>query len=692
MSISNIDQVIEILVEKTTHSRDEIKKMIADIEKDNELVDAEGAAYILAHDLGVVIDYGSPTEELKIKDLSAGLSNLTLTGRVSRIYSTREFERKDKTMGKVRNIEIVDDTGNIRVALWDTRADEIEEKNIMVGSVVRISGANAKTGYKDNVELSIGNSSLIDPVKNAEESEYPEVERAEIVSIQTLEQKEEGTEVSLQGKVIDHRGEGSTFTRKDGSGEGQVTSFRISDGTGSCRITFWNAHVELANQFKIGDDVAIRNVAVRNSEYGKEATYRDYSSIEKLEGDQFADVETGSVAQGQELDKLVDVKDGARNLTVTGMIVDLGRINEFERDGTMNQVSNMTIQDKTAMRRVTLWRDKASLVNELGIKTVIKITNASAKYSTFSNEVELSVNDYSTVTVLEENTDDYEMEMELIQLRSLTETRRKVAVKLQIARFFDMNTIDRDDGSQAKVLNVEVFDLHDGTKGRLAAWDDQIPKIENLQELESVILKDVTVKPSGDYPPSIVINEGTEIESLGFDEAITFQTASTFQTTNYDKTGLDKLIPESRVEVRGQIVKAYPPNVYPACTECRKRVKVEGDSETGTCTDHGDVMYNLNMILKLTLDDHKETAIVTAFTDIAETLLQMSAKDAKDMIDRLGEPSSPIDKSGIEFKEVIVQGKVVEENYSGDTQVSIRAHSINFVDFAQENDEWLNKQ
>ena len=98
------------------------------------------------------------------------------------------------------------------------------------------------------------------------------------------------------------------------------------------------------------------------------------------------------------------------------------------------------------------------------------------------------------------------------------------------------------------------------------------------------------------------------------------------------------------------------------------------------------------MILKLTLDDHKETAIVTAFTDIAESLLQMSAKDAKDMIERLGEPSAPIDKSGIEFKEVVVQGKVVEENYSGDTQVSIRAHSITFVDFAQENDDWLNKQ
>lgn len=691
MSISNIDQVIEILVEKTTHSRDEIQKMIEDIEKENDLVDAEGAAYLLAHNLGVLIDYGGPTEELLIKDLAPGLSNITITGRISKIFSIREFNRKDKTTGKVRNIEIKDETGEIRVALWDTRADEIEEKELTIGAVIRISGANAKMGYQDSVELSVGNSSLIDLAKNADETKYPEVTKAEFVTIEQLNSIEDGKEVSVKGKITDHRGEGNIFKKKDDT-EGRVTSFRIGDGTGTTRITFWNTHVDLANNFSVGKSVSITNLSVRSSEYGKELTYRDYSTIIELESETFDNVEMSAGATNKIVETLSDIEDGAKNLTVTGKIISLGNINSFERDGETNHVSNLTIQDKSATRRVTLWREKANLVTELGIGTIIRIENTSAKYSTYTNEVELSVNDYSTISQIEGEDDQYEIDIELIQLVSVTETRRKVAVKLQIAKFFDINTINRSDGTDAQVLNVEVYDLHDGTKGRLAAWDEQIPLIQNLQESESVIITDVSVKPAGEYPHSITINQNTTIESLGFEEGVTFQTASEFQSTNYDKTSLDRLTPGNRVEVRGQIVKAYPPNIYPACPECKKRVKVEGETDVGTCQDHGEVTYDVNMILKMTLDDHKETAIVTAFTDVAERLLGMSAREAQDMMERLSEPSAPVEKSGIEFKEVIVEGKVVEENYSGDTQLSIRAHNVKQVDLAQENDDWLSKQ
>jgi replication factor A1 len=78
--------------------------------------------------------------------------NYSVKGRVSGIGEIREFNRKDGSIGLVSNIYISDDTGRIRVTLWDEMAEMAE--NVDIDTEMEIIDAHAKTGFNNEVELS----------------------------------------------------------------------------------------------------------------------------------------------------------------------------------------------------------------------------------------------------------------------------------------------------------------------------------------------------------------------------------------------------------------------------------------------------------------------------------------------------------------------------------------------------------
>ena len=74
---------------------------------------------------------------LKIGDAHE-IKNVTLLGVISKIYDTITFMRNDGSTGLVRSMEIEDDTGRIKVTLWndDTRLE------IKKGDIIKITGGN----------------------------------------------------------------------------------------------------------------------------------------------------------------------------------------------------------------------------------------------------------------------------------------------------------------------------------------------------------------------------------------------------------------------------------------------------------------------------------------------------------------------------------------------------------------------
>ena len=88
--------------------------------------------------------------------------NLILIGRIIEIYDTREFDRDNGDKGFVRNIEIADDTGSMRVTLWNDDA----KKEFELGEAIKFQ--NPRIVYKDDhLEINVsGSTAILKPSEN----------------------------------------------------------------------------------------------------------------------------------------------------------------------------------------------------------------------------------------------------------------------------------------------------------------------------------------------------------------------------------------------------------------------------------------------------------------------------------------------------------------------------------------------
>src|SRR3989338_2416641 len=120
------EEVISKIKEKTKLDDHEIQRKIDDkLTELSGLISKHGAAHIIANELGVNL-YEQTTGRLKVKNILAGMRNVEIAGKVQSIFELREFNTGTK-QGKVRSMMIGDETGAIRVVLWNDQTDKISQ-------------------------------------------------------------------------------------------------------------------------------------------------------------------------------------------------------------------------------------------------------------------------------------------------------------------------------------------------------------------------------------------------------------------------------------------------------------------------------------------------------------------------------------------------------------------------------------
>ena len=158
-----IPDVIERIQSETGLSKDAIKEQIkAKMRALEGLVSEEGAAYIVASELGVHLfreQSSSSSGPIKIGTILAGMMSVDAIGKVTRVFPAKEFTTKDGRKSKVGSMVIADGTGTIRVALWDQKADFLEK--IKPGMIVKIKSAYAKLNNMNNVELHVSTKGTV---------------------------------------------------------------------------------------------------------------------------------------------------------------------------------------------------------------------------------------------------------------------------------------------------------------------------------------------------------------------------------------------------------------------------------------------------------------------------------------------------------------------------------------------------
>ncbi len=153
------EEIIDKISEHAKISKEEILKQVEDKQIElSGLVSREGAAYIVGRELGVnLLKEGK--RKLKINNIVSGMRFVDVTARVTRISDIREFEREGKK-GKVVNLLLADETGAVRLSLWNEETDLIASGQIKEDDVVKITGGYVKTDDRGNIELRVGRGKI----------------------------------------------------------------------------------------------------------------------------------------------------------------------------------------------------------------------------------------------------------------------------------------------------------------------------------------------------------------------------------------------------------------------------------------------------------------------------------------------------------------------------------------------------
>jgi replication factor A1 len=183
-----------------------------------------------------------------VTDLRMGLSDVTLRGRVLGTEEARTFERDDGSEGRVANLLLGDETGRVRVTLWDERADRAAE--LAAGEAVEVVDGYVRE-REDRLELHVGSQGAVENV-DGEVTYEPEATPIDALEL------EETADIAGVVRSADPK---RTFDRDDGS-EGQVRNVRLQDDTGDIRVALWGEKADA--DVGPGDELLVTDVEIQD--------------------------------------------------------------------------------------------------------------------------------------------------------------------------------------------------------------------------------------------------------------------------------------------------------------------------------------------------------------------------------------------------------------------------------------------
>jgi replication factor A1 len=194
-------------------------------------------------DADIDVDLDGPAT---VDSLSMGQSDVNLRGLVLDTDEVRTFDRDDGSEGRVSNLTLGDETGRIRVTLWDEMADRATE--LGAGDAVEVVDGYVRE-REGSLELHVGDRGAVEGVDDDVDYD-PNATAIDAVEI--------GETVDIAG-VVRSADPKRTFDRDDGS-EGQVRNIRVQDDTGDIRVALWGPKAD--KEIAPGDEVLAADVEI----------------------------------------------------------------------------------------------------------------------------------------------------------------------------------------------------------------------------------------------------------------------------------------------------------------------------------------------------------------------------------------------------------------------------------------------
>ncbi|TFF89363.1 MAG: DUF2240 family protein [Promethearchaeota archaeon] len=441
----------------------------------------------------------------------------------------------------------------------------------------------------------------------------------------------------------------NTFTRKKDGSEGRVGSFILEDKTGQVRIVLWDNQTEVieTHQIENGDPIYIENGNLRTGRNGLEI---HISRRGKL--DEPPESLKEMVPEKRDIYYINDLKDGLRGINIHGIINWKGEINEFKRDtGETNQVISIIIRDETGSIRCSIWGEKADRMERFEVGDQIKMEDVAVRNNDIG-DLQVHANINTAINKLEKPISIQKAVGVDFKIGELTHGSKRIKTKFKVIKKESIREVTSKSGEDYRIGDFLVADETGCIT--LTAWNEDIEKIEvgKVYELANGYINEfrgslsLNIGKYGDLEESSEKIEDTNLEN----------DVSNNIGQSPDLRQFIMHIKENKyTQLRGSIVKIYEKiPIYESCPECMKKV-TENEDGTWQCPKCGKIDKKEDrMIFSFVLDDGTDNIRVTVAGDVAEKLMDITAKEARKIIEK-----EMYGKAPLEMKEPELLGKEI---------------------------------
>ena len=471
-----------------------------------------------------------------IDKLEKGSRGVTIAGRVISISNPRSFKTRKGQEGQVCNVELKDNTGEIRAVFWTANIKLL--KNVEEGNIIQIKDVDIKEGYT-GLEANLRQRSTVVHLEE-DPSKFPAYEE-EITKIADIQPD---TKVNIIARIV--RIPTIRSYEKNGK-EGKVASLELKDDSGQISYTLWNKNVELIKDLELedGDTVKILQAQARermNRDGENEITLTHWDG-RIIKGD----YEAPEVVQ--EFTPIGDVSE-QKDVSIMGIVSRLQDIKLFTRktDNSEGKLRNFDVRDTTGEIRVTLWGDDTSIPLNKG--DIVKIIGGEVRFDEYTqSQYSMNTNFNTQITLNPQNLPmevldelgELKNELGPVQIGQIYEYDDdgiEIDIIGRILSLEDIREFQRDDGNVGTVRSATIAD--ESGKVRLSFWNE---KAEGDYEVGEAYRIENARTRLGMYSVDLNIGGNSRIIRLSEEEASTMfiPELATLEKALYDYKKIEEL-------------------------------------------------------------------------------------------------------------------------------------------------------
>jgi len=358
--MSEFGGLFSILVKKSGLSVNEVSKKIEDRKESlGHLINDEVAVRLVARELGITLSEEQVAKPVvKIEDLVPNINNVTISAKIEKVGSTKEFAKKNGTTGRVGRAIISDETGRATLVFWDNKTAYLLE--MRAGSQVTIFSAYTKEGLNGDIEVHMGNKSRLELSQN--------------LPLEVL------TEESVQKGRLWRVYDPIEYNKRDG-GQGRVVAFLFKREEGMIRVLVWNPSDSLLLNLKEGVAVDIIGGTNKPDFYGEAELHINDESLIRID-------EKNIAYSKVEVKRLADIKPDMSDLIIEGIVE---RDFNVETTYSGKSYAKVLLKDGKTVLSVFFWNDKALQVKRIAKSgTLLRVEGCYSKNGPYGLELNVS--------------------------------------------------------------------------------------------------------------------------------------------------------------------------------------------------------------------------------------------------------------------------------------------------------------